>query len=93
MSRWTSRFLLLLVGLLLLLPVLPPPPAFATGDPDEVVERYPIPPYFPSPPVPPPGNGQRGVGGEEPGDATDESEWSELELLFDLFWSVFERTP
>jgi hypothetical protein len=93
MTRWTSRFLLLLVGLLLLLPVLPPPPAFANGDPDEVVERRPSPPYVP-PQLPPPGpNGQRGTGGDESGEAVDESEWSELELFFNLLWSVFERTP
>jgi hypothetical protein len=92
MSRWTTRFLLLAVGLLLLQPVLPPPPAFANGDPDEVVERRTqAPPY--SPPHLPGTNGQPGDDEYRSGDSAGESEWSELELLLELLWNVFETTP
>jgi len=95
MLRRTARFLPLLVGLLLLLP-LPIQPALANGDPDEVVERRPpsIPPPYNQPVPPPSPNGLRGSGEEGAGDALGgDSDWNQIELLLDLIWGVFERTP
>jgi hypothetical protein len=94
MLRRTARFLPLLVGLLLLLP-LPLQPALANGDPDEVVERRPPsipPPYNPIPP-PPDSDGLRGSGEEGSGESLGDSDWNQMQLLLELIWGVFDRTP